>query len=450
MRGSVLVIDDEQGMTDVLRSSLNRRGFVVTALTDPRAAVELIEADDFDAIVTDMNMDGLDGLELCRRVKAVRPELPVVLITAFGTLETAVQAIRAGAYDFVTKPLEPDHLALALDRAVQLHRLKRELTRLRDTDAAADENELLGDSHAIIKLRETIASIAPTDATVLIQGETGAGKELAARALHRHSPRRDGPWVAINCASLPENLLESELFGHTRGAFTDAKGPRRGLFAQASGGTLFLDEIGDMPLALQSKILRAIETRTVRPVGGDEEASFDARVIAATHQDLETAVAEGRFRQDLLYRLDVIRVEVPPLRARGNDVLLLSQRFIIESAQRMKRQVSGLASGAATLLLRYSWPGNVRELRNAVERAVATTRYGQITPEDLPDKVRHAGEAPDLPGPLAHDQFVPLDEVERLYIYRVLAAVGGNRSAAAEILCIDRKTLTRKLERWKT
>ena len=449
MRGRILIIDDDQSMADALVSALTRRGFVCEGRADPRAAVEEANRADFDAVVSDLNMPGISGADVCRQVKAAKPDLPVVLITAFGSLDTAVQAIRAGAYDFVTKPLEPEHLALALDRAVTLHRLRSELSTLRERASAAQPGALLGESQAMASLRQAVAHLAPTGATALILGETGSGKEVVAREMHRLGGRTNGPWVAINCAALPDTLLESELFGHAKGAFTDARSARRGLFAQASGGTLFLDEIGDMPIPLQSKVLRALETRTVRPVGGDAEIEFDSRILAATHQDLALAVAEGRFREDLLYRLDVVRIDVPPLRARGNDVLLLGQRFLQEAAERMKRGVSGISGPAASLLLGYSWPGNVRELRNCIERAVATTRYEQIAPGDLPEKVRHPAGPATLPSPRTEDILLPLDEVERQHIYRVLAAVGGNRSAAAEVLCIDRKTLARKLDRWK-
>jgi DNA-binding NtrC family response regulator len=450
MRGTVLIIDDDPSMGDALQSTMARRGFAPSVFSDARSALDALAAEDFDAVVADLNMPQTDGLDVCRRAKLARPDLPVILITAFGSLETAVQAIRAGAYDFVTKPLEPDNLAMVLDRAVSLHRLRREVTRLRDQVAVPGADELRGESLAARTLRESIARVASTNASVLVQGETGSGKELVARALHRLSERASGPFVGINCAALPEPLLESEVFGHAQGAYTDARSSRRGLFLQASGGTLFLDEIGDMPVTLQSKILRAIEERRVRSVGSDQETAFDARIIAATHQDLEAAVAEGRFRQDLLYRLDVIRIDVPPLRARGNDVLMLAQGFIVDAAERMKRSVKGMGSAVAAALLRYSWPGNVRELRNCIERAVAVTRYAELAPEDLPEKIRSPADGSRLPSPGVEDQLLPLDEVERLYIFRVLAAVGGNRTMAAEILCIDRKTLHRKLDRWKT
>jgi len=283
---------------------------------------------------------------------------------------------------------------------------------------------------------------------VLVRGESGTGKELVAQALHKRGRRTAGPFVAVNCAAMPETLLESELFGHARGAFTDAKSARTGLFVQADHGTLFLDEIGTMPLGLQPKLLRALQQRTVRPVGSDTEVPFDVRLVAATNADLEAAVEAGTFREDLFFRINVIPIEVPPLRRRGNDVLLLAQRFLEEFASQAQKPVRGLTSAAAEKLLGYSWPGNVRELRNCIERAVALTRFEQLTVEDLPDKVRDAKRPAVLLAADDPSELVPMEEVERRYILRVLEAAGGNKASAARILGLDRKTLYRKLERW--
>ncbi|HVY62888.1 MAG TPA: sigma-54 dependent transcriptional regulator, partial [Planctomycetota bacterium] len=369
--------------------------------------------------------------------------------TAFGTLETAIEAIRAGAYDFVTKPFEVDALALALDRAVQHRALKEEVKRLRRAVQETRQfEEIIGSGPAMQALFDLLDRAADADAAVLVTGETGTGKELVARALHRRSRRRAGPFVAVNCAALPEALLESELFGHARGAFTDAKAAREGLFVKANKGTLFLDEIGDMPLGLQPKLLRALQERKVRPVGSDTEVPFEARLVSATHADLETAVAEGRFREDLFFRVNVIHVEVPPLRARGGDVLVLAQRFLEHFATRAEKKVTGISGPAAEKLLAYSWPGNVRELQNCIERAVALTRFEQVMIEDLPEKVRehrpsHVVTAGDDPS-----EILPMEEVERRYILRVLDAAGGNKTLAARLLGFDRMTLYRKLERY--
>jgi DNA-binding NtrC family response regulator len=446
MRGTIVVVDDDPGMVETLKISLDRRGFAVTGCTSAEQAIAILGSGAFDAVVTDLRMKGSSGIELCGRIVAGWPDVPVIVITAFGTLETAVQAIRAGAYDFVVKPFEPEQLALALDRAVQLRSLRQEVHRLRDVSAGHSSRPLLGESAALVSVCALIERVADTDLTVLITGETGTGKEVTARALHDRSKRRDGPFIAVNCAALPEQLLESELFGHVKGSFTDARQDRKGLLIAAAGGTLFMDEIGDMPLALQSRLLRALQDRKVRPVGSDSESEFDARIIAATNRDLDELVEAGKFRRDLLYRLDVVRIELPPLRARANDVLLLAQWFIERAAERMGSKVRGITRASAAKLLAYSWPGNVRELENVIERAVALTTFDQITPEDLPAKIRD-GEQANLPQVWGVEELVPLEEIERRYMRRVLDAVGGNRSLAAEILCVDRKTLYRRLGR---
>jgi DNA-binding NtrC family response regulator len=449
MRGNVLIVDDDREMCAVLREGLSRRGYQTADRTTAADAFALLGSEDFDAVVTDLNMKGMNGAELCERIAANRPDTPVIVITAFGSLETAIAAIRAGAYDFVTKPFDLDQIALALERAVRFRRLTEEVKRLRTAPPLARpaaEGPLAGESAAMESLRSMIGRIAQTDATVLLVGETGAGKELTAREIHAQSRRREAPLIVVNCAAVPENLLESELFGHVKGAFTDAKTDRKGLFLMAQGGTIFLDEVGDMPASLQPKLLRALQERRIRPVGADTEVPVDVRVIAATNRDPETLVAEGRLREDLFFRLNVIRVDIPPLRARGNDALLLAQRFIQRCSLRWSKGVKGLSPAAAGKLLSYSWPGNVRELENCIERAVAVTRFEELTVEDLPEKIRSYSKARlPLVGDDPED-LVPLDEVERRYIRRVLEAVGGNRTEASRILGVDRKTLYRKLK----
>lgn len=329
MKGRVLVVDDDASMCDMLVSDLGELGFDVSARSSARAALEALAPGEFAGVVTDLNMPGMDGLELCSRIVAAQPDVPVIVITAFGSIATAVSAIRGGAYDFVTKPLEIDALALALERAIQHRSLREEVKRLqRAVDEARRFGALLGTSPAMRRLYDLLDRIANSNASVLVTGETGTGKELVARALHDRGRRNAGPFIAVNCAAIPGPLLESELFGHVRGAFTDAHATRKGLFLQATGGTLFFDEIGELPLALQAKLLRALQTRAVRPIGGNEEVPFDVRLIVATNRDLESAVEENRFREDLYFRINVIHVELPPLRARGGDVLLLAQHFI--------------------------------------------------------------------------------------------------------------------------
>jgi len=386
---SVLVIDDEQSMRDLLQTDLRLRDFVPCCVASAKEALEAVAQRDFEVVLTDLKMPGIDGIQLCSRLVASRPDVPVVVMTAFGSLETAIAAIRAGAYDFVTKPIEMELLAMILGRAVERRRLQQQVRQLSEAvRQSARFEDLLGDSAAMQKLYAQLSQVANSEATVLISGESGTGKELVAKALHLRSRRRAKPFVAVNCAALPDTLLESELFGHVKGAFTDARAERRGLFVQAEGGTLFLDEIGEMPLPMQAKLLRALEENKVRPIGGEGEIEFDVRILAATNRDLETAVEEGRFRQDLFFRVNVIQLSVPPLRARSADTLLLAQHFIETYAARAQKRVVGLSDPVAEKLLLYSWPGNVRELRNIVERAVALTRHDKLTIDDLPERIR--------------------------------------------------------------
>ena len=454
--GRLLVVDDELEMCALLQAGLSKRGFRVTSRTSGDAALALLDETDFDAIVVDLNMPGTSGLDVASWVAANRPDTPVVVITAFGSLETAVAAIRSGAYDFVTKPFEIEAIGLTLGRAVGYRRLQAEVRRLRraagdganTADTRLAGTALHGGSPAMLRTYDTILRAAATDASILVTGESGTGKELVARALHDKGRRASGPFVAINCGALPESLLESELFGHARGSFTDARTSRAGLLLKASGGTLFLDEIGEAPAGLQAKLLRALEERRVRPVGGDDERAFDARIVCATNRDLEAAIESGRFRSDLYYRINVIRIDLPPLRARGDDVLLLAQRLVEQIAGATGKSVSGIAGPAAEKLLAYAWPGNVRELRNCIERAVALTRFEEITVADLPESIqdyRRSRLVVDLDDP---GQLPPLEEMERRYILRVLEAVHGHRTRAAEVLGLDRKTLYRKLERY--
>ena len=448
MKGRTLIVDDDRSMCELLDESLARRGFAPTWRTSAAEAFRLLETEDFDVIVTDLNMKGMNGIDLCGRIVANRPDVPVVVLTAFGSLDTAVAAMRAGAYDFITKPVEMDALALALDRAVQHRALREEVKRLREVvDASQHLGEIIGASPAMKRLYDLIDRASGTDASVLLTGESGTGKELVAQALHGRGRRRTGPFVAVNCAAMPEHLLESELFGHARGAFTDARSSRAGLFVQAGGGTLFLDEIGEMPLGLQPKLLRALQERTVRPVGSDVEVAVDVRLIAATNRDLEAAVEERRFREDLFFRINVIPIEVPALRRRGNDVLLLAQHFVRTFATQSAKPITGITNAAAAKLLAYAWPGNVRELRNSIERAVALTRFEQLTVEDLPERVQTYRQSEIVIAAEDPGELPPLEEVERRYILRVLDSVGGNKALAARILGLDRKTLYRRLGR---
>jgi two-component system response regulator AtoC len=446
----VFVVDDEREMVELVQLGLKKRGFHIVTFGSGADAIAALPSHDVDVVVTDLNMKGMTGLEVCQHIVADRPDLPVIMLTAFGSFETAVGAIRAGAYDFVTKPVEIEALAIAIRRAAEHRALRGEIKRLREVVASTrGRGDLIGASPTMQQIYTLIDQVSGTDATVLITGESGTGKEVVAREVHNRSRRKDGPFVAINCAAVPEALLESELFGHAKGAFTDAKQSRQGLFQQAHGGTLFLDEIGEMALALQPKLLRAIQERKVRPVGAETEITIDVRLIAATNRELEEMVEDKRFREDLYYRINVIHIPLPPLRARGGDVLLLAQHMLRQYAAVFDKKVLGLSPAAAERLVAYDWPGNVRELGNCLERAVALAHFEEIQVEDLPDKIRNR-QTPRSQALSGNDvpELLTLEEVERRHVLRVLEACHGNRTDAAKILGLDRKTLYRKLLRW--
>jgi two-component system response regulator HydG len=445
--GTIVIVDDERSMGELLVTDLRLRGYDPIAFTAAGPALEHVKANLVDVVLTDVRMPGTDGLQLCAQLTAMKPQVPVIVMTAFGSMDTAVAALRNGAYDFLTKPIESDLLAAALDRAIKHHRLQDTVRQLSETvDHNRHFGELLGDSPAMQAIYSQLAQLAETDTSVLITGQSGTGKELVARSIHRRSRRASAPLVAVNCAALPEALLESELFGHTKGAFTDARGERKGLFVEANGGTLFLDEIGELPLSMQVKLLRVLEQRAVRPVGGDREIPIDVRLISATNRDLESAVEEHTFREDLFYRINVIQIELPPLKQRGSDILLIAQHYIQQFAERMHKPVSGLDLSAAEKLLGYAWPGNVRELRNVMERAVALTRSDKISVTDLPTKIQEVRENQTVLAGNDPTELVPLEEIERRYIEHVLKATDGNQTQAARILGVDRKTLHRKLK----
>jgi two-component system, NtrC family, response regulator AtoC len=446
----VLLVDDDVHLGQLLATDLGARGIEVIWRPSAAEALEHLATMDVDVVVTDIEMDGLNGLELCERLVAEHRDVPVLIMTGHGDFERAISAIRAGAFDFIQKPVDLDLLAIALERALRDRRLNAEVSRLRrEVETAHGFGEMLYASPPMCRLGDMLERVAASDASVLVSGESGTGKELVARALHRTGSRRDGPFIAINCAAVPEALLESELFGHVRGAFTDARTSRVGLFVQAHGGTLFLDEICDTPLALQPKLLRVLQEHAVRPVGGDAMIACDVRIISATNQDLERAVERGRFREDLYFRVNVIQVNVPPLRARGTDVLLLARHFIDHFASKVGKPIAGLTAAAAERLQSYAWPGNVRELENCIEAAVTLARGSEIGVGDLPVRIRRAAQTD---APITADDpnvLLSLDEVERRHILRVLDAVRGSRTMAARTLGLDRKTLYRKLLQYR-
>ncbi len=446
MHARILVVDDDLATRRMIALGLQSEAREVETAGSIAEAIVAAEAIEPEVVLTDLNMAGGTGIELCRRFADSWPDVPVIVVTAFGSMISAVEAMRAGAYDFITKPFDIEALTLVVERALRHRALRGEVKRLR---AAVGQDGwgdgILGNSAAIVQMRSVLERVSGTDATVLITGETGTGKEVAARVLHQRGKRRGGPFVAVNCSALPEALLESELFGHLKGSFTDARSSRAGMFVEADGGTLFLDEVGEMTPSVQVKLLRAIEERKVRPIGGDRDVSFDARIIAATNRDLEQAIAAGEFREDLYYRLNVVHVAVPPLRSRGTDVLLIAQHLLRHFAQQAGVDVVGISEPAAERLLAYPWPGNVRELRNAIERAVALTRFSHLRAEDLPERVQRFEPRHVLVAGDDLDELVSLEEVEKRYILKVMQAAGGNKSLAAQKLKISRRTLYRKL-----
>ncbi|MCO5169347.1 MAG: sigma-54 dependent transcriptional regulator [Planctomycetes bacterium] len=461
MSARVLVAEDDAALARVVESLLAGAGLAVTMAPDGQAALERYAAAVAagappDVVLADLAMPRVDGLELLDRLRALDPELPVVLITAFASVDSAVAALRKGAHDYVTKPFRNDQLLAVLRNAATQRRLARENRALRrEVDRAFGVTELVGRSPGLAEVLRKVERAGPTEAAVLIRGETGTGKELVARALHHASRRAGGPFVSLNCAALPEGLLESELFGHVKGAFTGATSASAGLFRAASGGTLFLDEVGEMSPALQAKLLRVLEAREVRPVGATEVVAVDVRVVSATHRDLlaEAAREPPGFREDLFYRLAVIEVDLPPLRARPGDVPLLARHFLRELARARGEPERALSPAALEALARHSWPGNVRELKGALEHAV-TMGDETLEPEDLPPRVLRALEAAQgaRPGPAPAarpDGVETLADLERRHTLAVLARFEGDRRQAAEALGIDLSTLYRKLKRWE-
>jgi DNA-binding NtrC family response regulator len=447
MTGNILIVDDYEDTAMLMRDAFRVRGFAAEAVSSAHECLEHLRSEPVDVVVTDIQMPVMSGIELCEQLRDNHPDLLPIVLTGEGALSTAVAALRAGAYDNVTKSTNLDALALTVTRALEHVELKREVKRLRSTATreAAVEG-IVGTSPAIRATLDLVRRVADSDASVLITGESGTGKELVAKALHHLSPRREQPFIAVNCAAMPASLLESELFGHVRGAFTDARTNRSGLFVQAGGGTIFLDEVSEMALDVQVKILRALQEHRLRPVGADVEVPFHARVISASNRNLELEVAEKRFREDLFYRLNVVGIPVPPLRERAGDVLMLAQRFIERIARRINKPVRGLTAAAARSLVAYDWPGNVRELENCIERAVALCRLDEVTCDDLPAKVRDHRASCFVVTSESPCDMLTLVDLERRYVRQVLLAVGGNKTHAARVLGIDRRSLYRRLQ----
>ena len=438
MTPSLLVVDNDPEMLAVLRRHFEGEGYAVTPAAGGRAALTALASGSFDVVLTDLVMDDVDGLTLVRETQARDPAQRVVLMTAFATLETAIEAIRAGAYDYLTKPFKLGEASVAVKRALDDRRLREENRRLRaQVERRFSLDSILGRSKAMQTVFEQVKAIAASESTVLILGESGTGKELVARAIHQHGARRGGPFVPVNCAAIPEHLLESELFGHEKGAFTGADRKRRGLFVEADGGTLFLDEVGDLSPALQGKLLRALQDRSIRPVGASQDIRLDLRVISATHRDLPALVQQGRFREDLYYRLAVLPMRVPTLRERTDDILMLADHFLRRAAETLGKPLDGFDADASAWLLAHRWPGNVRELENVVERAATLAHGPRLTLKDL-----HVEFAAPASGGAGRPT---LADLEIDYIRRVVAEAGGDKRAAARLLGVSVRTLQRKL-----
>ncbi|MFO7768700.1 MAG: sigma-54 dependent transcriptional regulator [bacterium] len=445
MSARILIVDDEASMREFLSIALGRMGYDTTTAQSGEEALERFGEGTWDIVLTDIRMpDGMDGVSLLEAIKETSPDTQVILMTAYASLDTAVKAVQLGALDYVTKPFKIEQIKSRLDRALEQRKLRSENLYLRKTvREKAGPERILGESSAIQEVRDLIMKVAPSPSTVLITGESGTGKELVARALHELSSRSDGAFVSVNCAALPENLLESELFGHKKGSFTGAVKDKEGLFQVADGGTLFLDEVSEMSPPIQVKLLRALQEREVVPVGGTRPTSVDVRMIAATNASLEEMVAEGRFREDLYYRLNVVPIPIPPLRDRKEDISLLARHFL----DRYTRQERRFSEGALRLMQGYEWPGNVRELENAVERAVIISDKEVIGAEDLPARLTRPPE--ERLGALKRETVTPtLETIEKAYIKWVLDQSGGVKTRAAETLGIDPSTLHRKMDRY--
>jgi len=451
--GTILVADDDAVARDLLVEALRKEGYQVEAVAGGAQAIERGRQKRFDVVLTDIRMGSVDGLEVLREFKQLSPDTPIVLLTAFGSMEGAIEAIKQGAYDYLAKPFKKEEIKLVVRRSLDHGRLVRENARFREELGERQElSPLVGSSPLMLEVYKLVARVSTGKSTVLLEGESGTGKELIARAVHANSPRRERLFVPVNCAALPDTLLETELFGHEKGAFTGAAGVKQGLFETAHEGTIFLDEIGDMGLSLQVKLLRVIQEQEVRRVGGTGSIKVDVRIVAATNRDLASLVKEGRFREDLFYRLNVVRIGLPPLRERRGDIPMLAHHFLQKFSGGPTSQITGFVPDALSMLQRYHWPGNVRELENAIERAVSLSHGPLVLPDDLPDTIRNAGamSCDDTVGKGSgkEEALLTLDEVQKRHLMRVLRETGGNKARAAKILGIDRRTLYRMAERF--
>jgi putative PEP-CTERM system response regulator len=442
MKAKLLIVDDEKHIREGLEKALSRDGYDVVLASEGNEAIERVEEGDVDLVITDLKMPKLSGEELMKEALEKYPYLPIIILTGHGTIENAVEAMRNGAYDFITKPLNIDKLSLIVKRALENSSLKRQNRELlNQLKKKYSFENIIGKSEPMKKVFETIELVAPSRANVLIYGESGTGKEMIADAIHHNSPRREKPYVKVHCAALPESLLESELFGHEKGAFTGAIARKRGRFELANTGTIFLDEIGEVKLQTQVKLLRVLQEREFERVGGEQPIKVDVRVISATNKNLKEEIEKGTFREDLYYRLDVVSIQVPPLRERSEDIPLMVHKFMEEFARENDREIEGITNNALQAMISYKWPGNVRELRNVIESIVVLTKSKVITEQDLPPYILSKDERSYLKLPAG----INLSEAEKRYILFALENSGGNKTKASELLKIGRKTLHRKL-----
>jgi two-component system response regulator HydG len=449
-RNTVLVVDDDNAHRTMLYTLISGWGYEVTQADDGATAIEKVKEQSYDLVLMDVRMVKVSGLEALEQIKSFNPAIPVIIMTAYSSVDTAVDALKQGAHDYLTKPLDFDKLKITIARSMEHTRLKEENRLLKESlGKHFDRRNIIGQSPAMVNLLETVAQVAPSEATALITGESGTGKELIAGAIHFNSSRKDGPFVKINCAAITETLLESELFGHEKGAFTGADRRKEGRFYQAHRGSLFLDEVSEMSLTMQVKLLRVLQEREFTRVGGEKTIQVDVRIIAATNKDLPELIGQGKFREDLYYRLNVVDLEIPSLRKRREDVPLLAQHFLQIFAARNHKEIKGFTPQAMDHLIRYDWPGNVRELMNAVERAVVLSRSDYLSEKDFPVisgfKIKN-DETISQPPPINGDGTTPLEEVEKATILKTMEASGGNKSEAARRLGITRKTLHKKLK----
>jgi DNA-binding NtrC family response regulator len=449
MKPAILVVDDDEVMRQTLSDVLKKKGYAVSTMDTGGGALSSVKEQLFDLILLDIRLPDMDGLDVLKGIKEIESDLMVIVMTAYSDVHTAVMAMKAGAYDYIDKPFELEELRILIQKALETQSLRNEIRRLRRQGREEHEGtQIYGNSPLVKNVMELIEMISQTPRTsVLIQGDSGTGKELAANAIHYRSKRANKPLMKINCSAIPENLLETELFGYEKGAFTDAKGTKKGLFELANGGTVFLDEIAEMQSYLQTKLLRVLESQSFMRVGGEKEISVDVRIIAATNKDLSALVNAGQFRKDLYYRLKVMVIEMPPMRERGEDILLLANLFIEENNKELGKNVTGISEATLGYLLNYRWPGNVRELKNIIERAMILTNGSQILPDHLPIELRK-GQGEGVEDRTSDTENLALETVERRHIEDVLTLMEGNKSKAARMLGISRSTLREKLKKY--